>query len=387
MAESAGEKTLAPTPKRLREAAKDGDVLRSRDLGVAVATVAGAALLDGAGPWLFSTMEQAMRKGLTWDRTALDDFSPGQLMLALGALAMPPILVFGGVMALAAFAAQLGPTGPGRFNFGSMAPKGSRLSPMSGFGRMFGAQGWIEVGKGILKIGLLGGIAYGWVRGRLRGLAGLGAAPLATQLAYGWSAMTALLFALTGGLVVIALLDFPIQWLRRRRRLRMSIQEMKDENKDDNGSPEAKMRQRQRQRAMAMASMAGAMKNAQFVVTNPTHFAVALVWDPDLAPAPVVLCKGRGEKALAIRELAAENEIPCLEYPALARSVYWTTQENQVIREELYIAVAGVLAFVFSLKRGEARPAPTIDVPADVRYDADGDPDPEDRAEVPETPA
>jgi len=99
----------------------------------------------------------------------------------------------------------------------------------------------------------------------------------------------------------------------------------------------------------------------------------------------VVVCKGRGEKALAIRELAAENDIPCLEYPALARSVYWTTQENQVIREELYIAVAGVLAFVFSLKRGEARPAPTIEVPTDVRFDADGDLDPTDRAGDTET--
>ena len=263
-----------------------------------------------------------------------------------------------------------------------MSPNFGRLNPLSGLGRMFGAQGWIEVGKGILKVSLLGGIAYGWAKGRLAGIAGLGAAPLSTQLAYGWSAVTALLFGLTGGLVVIALLDFPVQWLRRRNRLKMSLQEMKDEHKEDNGSPEAKMRQR----AIAKGSIATAMQTAQFVITNPTHFAVALTWDPELAPAPVVLAKGRGEKALAIRELAAEHDVPCLEYPALARSVYWTTQENQMIREELYIAVAGVLAFVLALKRGEARPAPVIAVPADVRFDAHGGPDPEDREGTPAAP-
>lgn len=386
MAETAGEKNLAPTAKRLREAAKNGDVLRSRDLGVAVAMVASAALLRIAGPWLFSTLEQAMRKGLTWDRASLDDFSPGRLLLAVGELALPPVMVFGGVLSLAAIAAQLGPTGPGRFNIGAIGFKAGKLNPIAGLGRMFGPQGWIEVGKGLIKLGLLGGIAYGWARGRLNGLVGLSNAPLSMQLSYGWAAITDLLFALTGGLVVIALLDFPIQWLRRRRRLRMSLQEVKDENKEDNGSPEAKMRQRQRQRDMAMGSMAAAMKKAQFVVTNPTHFAVAMVWDPDLAPAPVVLVKGRGDKALAIRELAAENAVPCLEYPTLARSLYWTTQENQVIREELYIAVAGVLAFVMSLKRGEGRAAPVIDVPADIRFDADGAPDPDNRAATPEDP-
>ena len=382
MAETAGEKTLAPTPKRLKEAAKSGDVLRSRDLGVAVAMAVGAGLIVAVGPWLLRALEQAVRAGLTWDRASIDAFDPGRLLFALAMAAAPPVLVIGGVLAVANVAAQLGPTGPGRFTPHAMSPNFGRLNPLSGLGRMFGAQGWIEVGKGILKVSLLGGIAYGWAKGRLAGIAGLGAAPLSTQLAYGWSAVTALLFGLTGGLVVIALLDFPVQWLRRRNRLKMSLQEMKDEHKEDNGSPEAKMRQR----AIAKGSIATAMQTAQFVITNPTHFAVALTWDPELAPAPVVLAKGRGEKALAIRELAAEHDVPCLEYPALARSVYWTTQENQMIREELYIAVAGVLAFVLALKRGEARPAPVIAVPADVRFDAHGGPDPEDREGTPAAP-
>ena len=118
------------------------------------------------------------------------------------------------------------------------------------------------------------------------------------------------------------------------------------------------------------------MREAQFVLTNPHRFAVAMTYDPDRAAAPLVLAKGRGEKAMAMRELAAELGVPMLEYPALARSVYFTTRENQTIREELYAAVAGVLAFVLSLRRGEQRPAPAIDVPVELRFDAEGRRDP-----------
>ena len=152
---------------------------------------------------------------------------------------------------------------------------------------------------------------------------------------------------------------------------------MKDEHKEQDGSPEAKAHRRQRQRQIAMGSIARAMRDAQFILTNPTHFAVVMTYDPSLAPAPVVLAKGRGDKALAIRELAAEHGVPVLEFPALARSVYYTTRERQMIREELYAAVAGILAFVFSLKRGETPQAPHIEVPIELRYDPDGRADPE----------
>jgi len=372
MAETAGEKTLAPTEKRLKEAAQNGDVLRSKDLAVAAAMLAGAGFVKLAGPWLFAALAGAMRIGLTWDHATLADFDPGRVLMALLWLALPPVLLLGGCIIAVTLVAQLGITGPGRFNFASMLPKAARINPANGLARMLGPQGWIEVGKGLLKLGLLGAIAYQWGRGRLAGLMALGAVGLSGQLAYGWQALISLLFGLSGGLVVIGLIDFPIQWLRRRHRLRMSLQEMKDEHKESDGSPENKQKIRNRQRQMAMASIATAMKKAQFVITNPTHFAVALAYDPNLAPAPVVLAKGRGEKALAIRELAAELALPCLEYPALARSVYYTTREMQMIREELYAAVAGVLAFVFSLKRGEQRAAPEVEVPVELRYDTDG---------------
>ncbi|MBU6266002.1 MAG: flagellar type III secretion system protein FlhB [Sphingomonadales bacterium] len=376
MAETAGEKTFAPTEKRLREAAKNGDVLRSKDLGNAVAMLVGAAFLRFGGPWLLNALGGAMRSGLVWDRAAIDDFSPGRTLLALGAMMLPPVLVLGGSVAVATLISQLTFSSQGRFVASNMAFKGSKLNPMTGLSRMFGPQGWIEAGKGILKVGLLGMIAYAWSKGRIARLEALTAESLSGQLSFGWEALTSLFLMLSVGLAGIALVDFPIQWWRRRKRLMMSLQEVKDESKESEGSPENKQAIRQRQRQVAMSAVAGAMRNAQFVITNPTHFSVAMTYDADLAPAPVVLAKGKGEKALAMRELAAEYGVPCIEMPALARSVYYTTRERQMIREELYQAVAGVLAFVFSLKRGEARPLPAIEVPVALRFDAEGRPDP-----------
>jgi flagellar biosynthetic protein FlhB len=197
-------------------------------------------------------------------------------------------------------------------------------------------------------------------------------ASLHHQLAVAWEALTSLLFALAAGLIVIALIDFPVQWLRRMLRLKMSQQEMRDEHKEADGSPERKMAQRQRQRQFASGAVAKAMREAQFVLTNPNHFAVAMAYDPTKAPAPIVLAKGRGDKALAMKDLARELAVPTLEYPGLARSVYFTTRENQVIREELYAAVAAVVAFVLALRRGERPAAPAVEVPVALRFDADG---------------
>jgi len=367
-----GEKTFAPTEKRRREAARQGDVLRSRELATAIAVLVGAAWLKFAGPWLYRRLAEAVRTGLTWDRGAIENFDPAGAMLKLAWAVAPPLLTLAAGVMLAVTAAQLS-SADGRWVGTNMLPKGSRLNPLSGLKRMFGAQGWIEVGKGILKVTLLGAICFAWAKGSLAGLLGLGrAASLGGALAQAWDALTALLFALAAGLVAIALIDWPVQWLRRYLRLRMSQQELRDENKESEGSPERKAAQRQRQRQYASGAVAKAMREAQFVLTNPTHFSVAMGYDPLKAGAPVVLAKGRGEKALAMRELARELEVPLIETPALARSVYFTTRENQMIREELYAAVAAVLAYVFSLKRGEARPLPPIEVPVALRFDAEG---------------
>ena len=371
MSEDAGEKTFAPTAKRRREAIEGGDVLRSRELTVATGIAVGVAWLILAGPWIMRGLTKAMRLGFVWDHHTLDRFDPGAMLLdSLGGV-LPPVLVLGICVLAGSLFVQLG-LGDGAFVAGNLAPKASRLNPVNGLSRMFGVQGLIEIGKGLAKLVLLGTLSWVWLRSRLATFVGLGAGQLHAQLGFAWNAITMLLVYLASGLLLIALSDFPIQWVRRQHRLRMSRQEIQDEHKETDGNPQSKGAQRRRQRAIAKGSVRKAVQEAQFIITNPTHFAVALSYDPDIAPAPVVLAKGRGETALAMRELANEFGVPLLEYPALARSVYYTTRENQVIREELYVAVAAVLAFVMSLKRGESPPAPHVEVPLDVRFDADG---------------
>ncbi len=375
MSESSGEKTFAPTEKRLRDAAKKGDVLRSRELATVVAVFIGAGWLKFQGPQLFAGLQEVTRIGLVWDRRFLEDFSPSLLVLPIMKLVLPPVLTLAAIVMAATVVSQLAFSN-GRFNPGNLAIKGSRLNPLSGLKRMFGPTGWIEMAKGVAKVGLLGSIAYGWGVMQMDKMSGIGRGDLVGQLMLGWDAIVSLLFALAAGLLIIALIDVPVQWVRRMSRLKMSHQDMRDEHKQSEGSPEKKAAQRQRQRELAMGGVRSAMGEAQFVLTNPTHFSIAMTYDPDKASAPIVLAKGRGEKALAIRELAAELGIPMIEYPALARSIYFTTRERQVIREELYSAVATVLAFVFSLKRGDKPVQPPIHVPIELRFDADGRPNP-----------
>ncbi|MCP9221242.1 EscU/YscU/HrcU family type III secretion system export apparatus switch protein [Erythrobacter sp. LQ02-29] len=373
MSDQAGEKTFAPTEKRRRDAAQKGDVLRSKEVGTAVSVMVGAVWLIVAGPWLFGAMEEGARSSFSFDRAQLADFTPGDLMLDLLMSMLPPVLAFGGCIMLATLVSQL-LLGEGRFLAGNLKPKGSRINPGSGLKRMFGMQGLIELGKSLLKILLLGSIAWFWGGAHVMEVLSLGRGDLVGQLSTAWDAIARLLLLLAVGLVLIAFIDWPIQWIRRMGRLKMTHQEMRDEHKQSEGSPEKKAAIRQRQRQLARGGVANAVKDAQFILTNPSHFSVAMTYDPALAAAPVVLAKGRGEKALAMRELAAEHGVPVMEYPALARSVYFTTRENQMVREELYAAIASVLAFVMSLKRGDRVSRPTITVPSALRFDAEGRP-------------
>jgi len=370
MSETSGEKTFAPSSKRLHDAAVKGDVLRSRELATAATVLVGLGWMIMAGPWLFSELFQLVAASFRFDAGALEAPGSNGLLARLPGVAAP-VLVLGLAVPIASMAAQLA-FGEGRWVAENLAFKASRINPLTGLQRMFGMQGWIEMGKGLLKVGLLGAIAYGWGLSVLDDIGNLAREGLDRQLAIGWDALTGLIGALAMGLVVIAGIDFPIQWLRRNQRLMMSFQEMRDENKESEGSPENKAARRQRQRDIATGALGPAMREAQFVITNPQHFAIALAYDPAKASAPIVLAKGRGDKARAIRELAAERQLPVLEYPPLARSLYYTTREKQMIREELYTAVAAIVAFVLSVRRGETPPAPVISVPIALQFDADG---------------
>ncbi|MDJ0642347.1 MAG: flagellar type III secretion system protein FlhB [Erythrobacter sp.] len=369
--ETSGEKTFEPTEKKKSDAAKKGDVLRSREVATAAAIATGGLVLLVAGPWLIDGLKRVAFASLRFDRGALEGFQPGALFAFAAEALLPPIIVIGFAVVAVTVAAQL-LLGEGRWVPENIGFKGKRINPISGLKRIFGTQGLIELGKSILKLVLLGGIAAYWAVTNVSHVLGLGRASLEAQVAFGWSAVTTLVGLLVLGLAVIALVDYPLQRFQRNKRLKMSHKEMRDETKQAEGSPEVKMARRQRQRDFARGSVGKAMKDAQFVLVNPMHFAVAMTYDPALAPAPVVLAKGRGETAMAMRELASEAGLPVLQYPQLARAVYFTTRANQVVREELYVAIAALVAFVMSLKRGEHPQMPVVEVPRELRFDVEG---------------
>jgi len=373
--ETPGEKTFDATPKRRADAAKKGDVLRSKELATAAATGAGALALLGLGQWLTAGLDTIARTALTFDRAGLDAFAPGEVAAAAARAVLPPVLLLGLAAAAAAAASQM-LLGEGRFNAASAAFKPSRINPLAGLKRILGWQGLIELGKGLLKLALLGAIAWFWAQGRLPELLALGTLPLEAQLARATEAITSLVGALILGLVVIAAVDYPLQRFQREKRLKMSFQEIREEQKEAEGSPEMKSARRRRQRDLARGGVAKAMQEAQFVIVNPLHFAVALTYDPVRAPAPLLLAKGRGETALAMREIAGEKGLPVLEYPQLARAIYFTTRPNQMVREELYVALASLVAFVMALKRGQRPRRPVVEVPEALRFDGDGKPEP-----------
>lgn len=375
MSDDANEKNFEATDKKKRDAAKKGDVLRSKELATVAAMATGAGALSVVGPRLFGSVESVALTAFRFDAAVLEHSDPGALFASAAGEVMPPIFAMGCAVIVATLVSQLLLGEGSRFNVGAIRFKGSKINPLSGLKRIFGMQGLIELGKSILKLALMASLAGYWISQNMDAVLGIGRGSLEAQLAYAWEAAMSLLFLLIIGLAIIAAIDYPLQRFQRNKRLKMSLKELRDETKQAEGSPEMKGARKQRQRDLARGGVAKAMKEAQFVIVNPMHFSVALTYDPALAPAPVLLCKGRGETALAMRDIAGEEGLPILEYPALARSVYFTTQVNQMVREELYIAIAALVAFVLSLKRGERPTWPNVEVPEDLRFDGDGRPD------------
>ena len=366
-----GDKTEAPTQKRKDDALKKGDTLKSRELGAALVTLAGVAWIVAFGPALLAACRAIMTASFTFGRGDVEDFAPWRPLVEAGReLAMP----LGTLFAITVAGAILSQAGLGslRFNAGLMAPKMNRINPASGLARIFGPTGWIELGKSLLKIVLLGAIGY-WALGKVAAESmGLATSDLHRALAVVGGTFTTVLIAMAAGLVVIAGIDVPIQAIRLLGKLRMTKQEVKDEHKESEGNPEAKGHQRARARELAQGGPRKALAEAHVVLTNPTHFAVALRYDRGRDQVPVVVAKGRGATALAIRELAAEFALPVLEYPSLARAVYYTSREGQEVRDDLYMAIATVLAFVFNLNAAAGGSLPPVDVPETARFDENG---------------
>jgi flagellar biosynthesis protein FlhB len=367
------QQTEAPTTKRRADAARDGDVLISRELATALVVMAGTAWLALAGQWLVEGSAALLRSGLSFDGGIVEDFQPVERLLALVAGVAMPLAALFGLTLLAAIAgpAMLGSLG---WRNKAMAFKGNKLNPLAGLKRMFGLQGGIELAKALAKTAVLGAIGWWMIAAELPLILSLAATDPASAAAQLGASLIKMLFALSLGITLIALIDVPTQWFQRYRRLRMTKQQLKDESRESDGAPELKAAQRARQQAILSQSARKAMGEATVVLTNPTHFAIALRYRPGKDGAPVVVARGRDEVAQAMKALASERAVPMLEYPQLTRGLYFTTRAGQAIPEDLYRAVAVILAFVFRLDREMAAypKPPVVEVPEDKRFGADG---------------
>ena len=371
--EGGGEKTEKPTQKKLDDAAKKGDILQSRELGTALVVMAGIGWLAVTGPSLIDALSDMLVEALRFRRDDIVDFSPARRGLALlTGIALP----VAGVMLATFIAAIAAPAILGSLGFrpGAFAPKASKMNPAAGLKKIFGTQGLIELLKSIAKVGLLGSIGVWLIWDRLAEIVGLGKTGIGPAMAGLGNIFIFTCLVMAAGLFLIAGIDVPAQIMQRAKRLGMSKQDIKDEHKESEGSPELKGQIRRRQFEVLNNSTRQAVAEASVIITNPTHFAVALRYKPGVDAAPVVVARGCDAVAASIRDLADQNGVTVLQYPDLARAIYFTSRAGQIVNEGLYMAVATVLAFVFRVENRMASEIdrPFITVPDDLRFDADG---------------
>jgi len=356
------ERTEQPTAKRLQEARDRGEVPRSRELaGAAVTMAVLLSLVLVTAPALHGA-RALLQTGLVYRPEQL---ATTQVMTeALGEAIKIGWLVIAVPLIVAAIAALVGTLGVGGWMFSTeaLAPKPERLDPISGLKRLFSLRGVVELGKSFAKFLVVALIAWWLLSRQLPVFASIALEPVGQGIMHalrliGWSAV-----ALSSGLILIAAVDAPWQIFDFNKRMRMTREELKREQKESDGNPEVRSKIRQLQQQAARRKMIADVPKADVVVTNPTHFAVALRYDEKTMRAPIVVAKGADLMAAQIRAIAGEHRVAIVEAPPLARALYRHTDIGQPVPTALYLAVAQVLAYVFRLRRalryGEPMPDP-----------------------------
>lgn len=376
MSESAQDKTEEPTAQKLKKAREDGQVARSTELPAAVIVIGSFVVLMLSGGWVITRLSTVFAQGFVFDRQLIEKplLLPahfGEQMLAAFVLLLPVIL-FTMVAAIVAS----GMTGGYLFSFKAIMPKGSKLNPINGLKRIFGTHALVELGKAILKFVLVAGVLWWSLLGNMDSLVKIGQMGLEPALDAAGSMILQSGLWVALSLAVIAMIDVPWQKHSFTKRMRMSKQEVKDEFKQMEGSPEVKAQIRRRQREMANSRMMDRVKDADVIITNPEHFAVALEYDPTGDGAPIMVAKGSDHMAALIRAEAQTHGIHIFEAAPLARAIYFTTEVEQQVPEDLYHAVAQVIAYVFSLEAASPmnppRPKPQVKVPPSMQFNPDG---------------
>lgn len=366
------ERTEPASPRRLEQAREEGDVPRSRELATCTILLAAGLGLWFSGEGLVRRLNHMLAAGLSFEREQAFDFdlllahllsNAGDVLIALAPL--------GGILILVALGSPM-LIGGWLFTAKSLQPNFSRMNPMSGLGNMFSVRALVELGKAIGKTLLVGAIAWIVVSSQIEPMLALSTEPLSASGAHLGRLLLTGFISIVAGLVLIALIDVPYVLWSYANKLKMTREELRQEAKESDGDPQVKARIRQLQREMAKRRMMSEVPTADVVVTNPTHYAVALKYTEGKMRAPTVVAKGADEVAAKIREIAAEHKVALLEAPPLARALYRHAELGDEIPAALYTAVAEVLAYVFQLraygKHGGMRPqAPEhVEVPPEL---------------------
>lgn len=345
------ERTEPASSTRLEKARKEGRVPQSRELSAFLVLLAGASGIWTMGNWLTQNASAILRQGLSFSRdTAFDAHAMGTSFLTLSWQAL---LLVAPLFLLAIVGAVASPIMLGGF---VLSPKAmsidfTRIDPLKGLGRIFSMQGVAELIKALLKAALVGGIVYWVVVKEQEALFALLLQPLESGLVSFGHILQFAVMALVAGIALIAAIDVPFQLWQYYSKLRMTKEEVRQEGKEQEGDPQMKARIRSQQRELARKRMMSEVPKADVVVTNPTHYAVALKYDSNNMGAPQVVAKGMNIIALKIREVAAEHGVPLLEAPPLARALYRHSDIGDQIPAALYTAVAEVMAYVYQLNQ------------------------------------
>jgi flagellar biosynthetic protein FlhB len=328
--------------------------------------LAGAGGVMFLGPALMDTLAQLMRTGLQPSRAHI--FQPALAVSSLADAFVQALWAMVPLFALLVVVAVASSVAVGGLNFSTqaLAPNFGRINPFSGIKRLFHWRGATELVKAILKFALVGAIAFWWLRTHVGEFLALGEESIESGAAHAASLLLWSFLVISAGTILIAIIDVPFQLWQHGRELRMTRQEVKDEMKELEGRPEVKGRVRRKQREIAQRRMMQEVPKADVIVTNPTHFAVALKYDANRMRAPKVVAKGADLLALTIRRLGEAHRVPVFEAPPLARALYWSTELEREIPAGLYLAVAQVLAYVYQLRNpqpGARDPVRPVDLP------------------------
>lgn len=345
------EKTESPSQRRLDQAREEGQVARSRELSTFAVLMAGGAGIWSMGSALSEQLISLLREGLTLD-TGLA-FHSEQLLPRLRDLSMSTLLAFLPLLGLMLLVAVFSPLlmNGWLFTLKPLQPNFSKLNPLTGIGRMFSINSLVELGKAIAKSLVVGGIGALVIWHNKDAVLMLVSEPLAYAIPHLGSLVWGSFAAIMGGMLIIVAVDVPFQLWEHSKKLKMTKEEVRQESKETEGDPQVKARIRSMQREMARRRMMAEIPKADVVVTNPTHFSVALKYSDNKMRAPVVVAKGSHLMAARIKEIAKENNVPILEAPPLARALHKHCELGEAIPEALYTAVAEVLAYVYQLRR------------------------------------